>query len=289
MAAQTIDTEQLQEAIDVSGVTGTDVLVAFGILAATIVAATVTRRIIIRVLRPLSVPEYVGPLLGRIVFYIVLIVGIAIALERVGISIGPLLFSAGFILIIAAFIARPLLENFGAGLLLEARAPFQVGEQISSQGYEGTVQEINARSVVVLSTSGETVHLPNVSVLREPLVNLTALGRRRTTLEVGLDYETPLAEARSVVLDAVTGLDGVLMEPLPEAYVHQFGDSTINLLVRFWHEPEIIQSWITGNEVALAIKGALDEAGMTIAFPQRVLWWGEGAGHIDDPGAVTSG
>lgn len=291
MAAQTIDTEQLTEAIDVSGVTGWDVLIAFGILLASIAVATITRRIIIRVIKPLTVPGYVGPLLGRIGFYIILIAGIAIALERVGVSLGPLLFSMGFLLIIVAFAARPLLENFGAGLLLEARGPFRPGDQISSQGFEGTVTEINARSVIVLTTSGETVHLPNAAVLREPLVNLTAVGRRRTTLEVGLDYETPLEEARQVVLEALSGLGGVREDPAPEAFVYEFGDSTINLMVRFWHDPEIRQSWVTRNEVALAVKGALDEAGMTIAFPQRVLWWGDEAAprHIGDPGVVQRG
>ncbi len=54
----------------------------------------------------------------------------------------------------------------------------------------------------------------------------------------------------------------------------EFGVSTINARVRFWHEPRIRAGWTTRHDVALSIKRALDEHGIVIAFPQRVLWQG---------------
>jgi small-conductance mechanosensitive channel len=73
------------------------------------------------------------------------------------------------------------------------------------------------------------------------------------------------------MIEAVAGAPGVISDPPPEACIHEFGDSTINARVRFWHEPQIRAEWTIRHEVAASIKRALGERGIEIAFPQRVL------------------
>ena len=65
-------------------------------------------------------------------------------------------------------------------------------------------------------------------------------------------------------------------DPEVEVFVEEFDDSSINFLVRFWHDPEIRAGFVVRDEVSRAIKAALDDAAIVIAFPQRVLWWGDG-------------
>ena len=57
--------------------------------------------------------------------------------------------------------------------------------------------------------------------------------------------------------------------------MEEFGDSSINLAVRWWHPADIASRWRVRSGVAISVKSALDQAGMTIPFPQRVLWSGE--------------
>ena len=76
-------------------------------------------------------------------------------------------------------------------------------------------------------------------------------------------------------MEALTAVPTVAPEPLPAAFVDEFADSTINIACRFWHEPEIQAEWAARDEATRAVKRAFDASGITIAFPQRVLWRAE--------------
>jgi small-conductance mechanosensitive channel len=180
----------------------------------------------------------------------------------------------GIATIVLALGLRPLFENFAAGVTLQTRRPFEPGDQVSLVGTEGTVREVNARTVLVETLAGEHVHVPNRAVLNNPIVNYTAGNARRSILDVGLEYSTDLAQAATVIRHALSETPGVKDDPAPAVYVHTFGDSTINAALWFWHGPQIETAWAVRHHVALNVKQALDQAGITIAFPQRVLWWG---------------
>ena len=124
------------------------------------------------------------------------------------------------------------------------------------------------------------MYLPNADVLRNPIVNYTRTPVSRTELTVGVAYDTDLEQAREVLLGACRAADEVAEHPPPEAWVHEFAESSINIAVRYWHPADIASRWRVRNAVAVAVKRALDEAGMTIAFPQRTLWFGPGGTRL---------
>jgi small conductance mechanosensitive channel len=138
-------------------------------------------------------------------------------------------------------------------------------------GCEGTVDDVNFRTVVLRTFDGERVMVPCAQVLTTPIVNHTTLGRRRTTVGVSVAYDTDLGKALTVLREALRETKGVLERPAPEVWVESFADSGIDLAVRFWHPPDIATLWRTRSEVAVAVKRALDDAGIRIPFPQRVL------------------
>jgi small-conductance mechanosensitive channel len=187
------------------------------------------------------------------------------------------------VLLIAAVVVvlsgRALLENYGASLILQVRSPFEPGDQIQSGDYRGEVVEINGRTVVIATMDGKEVHIPNSTVVSNAIVNLTTRGRRRSRLDVGVEYGTDLGQARRVLTDTVTGVPGVLDDPAPEVFVTEFDDSAINFAVRYWHEPTIRDGFVVTDDVARAIDVALAAAGIVIAFPQATLWWGDAGSH----------
>jgi small-conductance mechanosensitive channel len=121
------------------------------------------------------------------------------------------------------------------------------------------------------------VHIPNRKVLNDVVVNLTRNGRRRTTIEVGVEYGTDLDAAARALLDAVGGCERALTNPPSEAFVAEYGDSSIDFDLRFWHEPTIWEQHAAVDEVIRSVNRVFGERGIVIAFPQRVIWYGDRA------------
>ncbi len=214
----------------------------------------------------------VGRRLGRFLGLIVFIAGTIYALGVAGVQVGPLLGALGVGGIAVAFAAQDILQNFVAGLLIQVRRPFRVGDQITSLDFDGVVQDIDLRAVRLLTFDGLDVVLPAAEVLKAPITNHTRTPHRRTTLEVGVAYDTDLETARRVILDTVPGVAGVEARPEPQALVSEFADSAITIDVMYWHRSEIAVLRQVRNDVAIAIKRRLDAHGIEIAFPQRTVW-----------------
>lgn len=253
-----------------------DVVVALSVFAASLVLAVLVRVLLVRLVDRGDSDRHVGRVLGRFLSIVVVAVGIVYALGVAGVRVGPLVGALGLGGIAVAFAAQDILENFIAGVLLQVRRPFRVGDQIASEDYEGTVDDVNLRTVKLTTYDGLTVYLPNASVLRAPIVNYTRTPSSRTSLTVGVAYDTDLETARRVLLEACHEAEGVQQDPPPEVWVEEFGDSSINIAVRYWHASDIGSRWRARNAAAVTIKSHLDRAGITIPFPQRTLWFGPG-------------
>jgi small-conductance mechanosensitive channel len=265
------------------GIGAGDVVRAVLVFLASILVAVVLRRLLVRVVDR-EADRHLGRIVGRFLSVVVVAVGAVFALDVVGVAIGPLLGALGVGGIALAFAAQDMLANLVSGVLLQVRHPFRIGEQIRSGDYEGVVDDINLRTVELTTYDGLTAYLPNAEVLRNPIINFTRTPFSRTQLDVGVAYATDLEHAREVLLDACRRADGVQDAPPPEAWVHEFGESSINIAVRYWHAADIASTWRVRSAVAIAVKQSLDAAGMTIPFPQRTLWFGPGSTtlHVDD-------
>jgi len=265
------------------GIGAGDVVRAVLVFLASILVAVVLRRLLVRVVDR-EADRHLGRIVGRFLSVVVVAVGAVFALDVVGVAIGPLLGALGVGGIALAFAAQDMLANLVSGVLLQVRHPFRIGDQIRSGDYEGVVDDINLRTVELTTYDGLTAYLPNAEVLRNPIINFTRTPFSRTELDVGVAYATDLEHAREVLLDACRRADGVQDAPPPEAWVHEFGESSINIAVRYWHAADIASTWRVRSAVAIAVKQSLDAAGMTIPFPQRTLWFGPGSTtlHVDD-------
>ncbi len=253
-----------------------EIWLAVVLLVVTLVAAVVVRRLAVRLLDRGDSDRRVGRLTGRFLSVVVVIIGLVYVLGILNIQIGPLLGALGVGGIALAFAAQDILQNLVAGVLLQIRRPFRVRDQISSGDFEGTVIDVNLRTVEMTTYDGLTVYLPNAEVLKAPIVNFTRTPLNRTSIEVGLAYDTDLDQAREVLLAACQGAEGVADTPEVEVWIQSFGASAINCAVRYWHASDIASRWRVRNAVATAVKRGLDGVGIVIAFPQQTLWFGPG-------------
>ncbi len=253
---------------------------ALTVFLASVGVALVLRRLLVRFVDR-EADRRLGRLLGRLLSVVVVSVGTIYALDVVGVRIGPLVGAVGIGGIALAIGSQSILQNLIAGVLLQVRHPFRIGDQIKSGDYEGAVDDVNLRTVELTTYDGLTVYLPNAEVLDSPIVNYTRTPWSRTELTIGVAYDTDLDRAREVLLQACRVVPEVRDRPPPEAWVFQFGASSIDIALRYWHPADIASRWRVRSAVAVAVKAALDEAGMTIPFPQRTLWFGPGSTSLE--------
>jgi small conductance mechanosensitive channel len=266
-------TSDLDTLIDLEGVTGWDVVIAIVIVIAAALLARVVKKLALRWLPEVDgVPEQVSLTLSRTAGYAVIVVGVVYAASWVGVDTGPIFLLILLIGVVAFFSMKPLLESFAAGLILQTRTPFDIGDEIMLDGYSGEVIEVDSRTTLILTPDGIQVRLTNVSVIGGTLVNMTREGARRTTIPVGVAYGSDLGRTREVLRAAVASVEGVLETPVPEIHLVRFGESSINFELRFWHSPFIGDELATTDALIESVDVALKAASIVIAFPQRDVW-----------------
>jgi small conductance mechanosensitive channel len=202
------------------------------------------------------------------------IVGIVVAAVVVfpDLRLGDIIGLLGLGSVAIGFAFQDIFKNFLAGILLLIEEPFELGDQIVVNDYEGIVESIQIRTTHILNYTGELVEIPNSIVFTNAVRVLTAKDCRRTDLEIGVDYTTPLPMARDTFLKVLTsGIEGVLQEPPPEVDAVGFGDSSIDFKVRYWTVPQIAEVRRTRSRVIMALKEACDRNQINIPYPIRTV------------------
>ena len=213
-------------------------------------------------------------LLGTLAYIVVLAAGTFIALGLLQLSgvVTTLLAGAGVVGLALGFAFQDIASNFISGVLMAVNPIFLVGEIIETNGHTGTVREITLRTTVIDTFDGRKVILPNAKVFGEALVNFSARGERRVDLACGVGYGDDLANAQKVAVQAIESL-GLLKGGRPvQLYFTEFGDSSINFVVRFWVDFRRQIDFLEAQSEAIkAVKEAFDAGGVTIPFPIRTL------------------
>ncbi|MGI9821953.1 mechanosensitive ion channel family protein [Agromyces sp. Marseille-Q5079] len=203
-----------------------------------------------------ALTEGVKVLAVRLTGYAIWLLGIGIALTFLGASIQPVLAIAVIVGVVLVLVLRGVADNFASGVVIQTRHPFALGDEIASGDVVGVVVESNARAVVLRTTDGRIVHVPNSTVLREPLFNNSVRGARRSEVEVRLTdtASADRAEVRATLASAATGAEGVHhREPITVLPV-TIGPGRSVYRVQFWHHP------LRGATVTAAVVDALGDA-----------------------------
>ena len=190
-----------------------------------------------------------------------------------GLKLGDIIATLGLGSVAVGFAFQDIFKNFLSGILILIQQPFQIDDQIIVDDYEGTVEKIDIRTTKIRTYDGERILLPNSQVFTSAVRVRTAFANRRTDLAVGVDYNTPLPKAKKILQNTIENVDGVLGFPGVEIDFVGFGDSSIDLAVRYWttsRQPQVRQ---VQTRAIMAIKKALDAADISIPYPIRTLYY----------------
>lgn len=251
-----------------------NIVVAFLIAIVFGVVAKVIGNVTGKVMRRTFESRQIAGLLTSIIKSIVIIAGIFIALDFVGLqgTVTSLLAGAGIVGLAIGFAFQDMTENFIAGIAMGIRKPFEIGDVIEAEGVFGNVKEINLRNTLVETFYGQLEVIPNKILFRNILTNYSYLGYRRIEIPVGISYADDIEQAASVITDAMNEKDYVIKKEETAVYAESFGDSSIKLLLWFWiRYPGDPGFMSVRHDAVSTVKTVLEENDILIPFPIRTL------------------
>ncbi|MGP5174719.1 mechanosensitive ion channel family protein [Psychrobacter immobilis] len=216
---------------------------------------------------------------GALIIFIGFMIAMVIAVP--GFTSAKLIGALGIGSVAIGFAFKDIFQNLLSGILLLISEPFRIGDQIVSGDYEGTVEDIKIRATTIKTYDGRQVVIPNSDLYTSALTVNTAYKQRRLQVAVGIGYEDDIEAAKAEILQALDKVESVSKKAQPSVIATGFGDSTIDLMVRWFIEDGTQANKVTSiHQVIVEIKSALDAAGVNIPFPIRTI-------DLSDP-SVTS-
>ncbi|MEL7832433.1 mechanosensitive ion channel family protein [Fodinibius sp. Rm-B-1B1-1] len=216
-------------------------------------------------------PHY-GMLAGKVVFYTGIILMMITVMGQLGISLAPLLAGAGIVGVALGFASQTSVSNIISGLFLIAEQPFKVDDIINVGGTIGIVLSIDVLSVKLRTFDNMFVRIPNETIIKTEVINLTRFPIRRFNAKVSVAYKEDIEEVRKILLDVAEKNKHSLSEPEPQIIFEAFGTSSIDLDFRIWAP---VDEWIhLKNTIQEEIKKQFDQEGIEIPFPHVSFYTG---------------
>jgi len=220
--------------------------------------------------------------IAQIVSNIVLVVGVFIVLDNAGIHLGTLTVFAGAVGVGIGFGLQNIASNFISGLVILAERPITIGDRVEVAGVAGQVQQIRARSTVILTNDNITMIVPNTKFIDSPVTNWTYGDPRvRFRIPIGVAYGSDLEKVRNALVEVARENSNVLPQPEPTVFLETFGESSINLELVVWSKEMSYRPRRFRSDLNFAIAEKLRETGIQIPGPQRDLHFRDGVVRVE--------
>jgi small conductance mechanosensitive channel len=196
-----------------------------------------------------------------------IIIGFAIivALGKFGITIAPLIAALAAMAFGASFAIQGPLSNYGAGLAIILTRPFVVGNTIKVGEVSGIVEEIKLGATILTDEDGVKITIPNKHIVGEILHNSEEC--KIVEELIGISYNGNPEEAIRIIKNTLDEFQEISKDPTPRVGIQEFGDSSINIGLRYWIPTR--KYFETLYSVNLAVYKQLKQANIEIPFPQR--------------------
>ena len=202
---------------------------------------------------------------------LIITVGILVAFSSAGIPMDRFTIIISALGVGIGFGLQTLVNNLVSGVIIAFEKPVNLDDIVEVGGQTGQMKSIGIRSSVVTTYDGADVIIPNGDLLSQHLTNWTmGSTKRRYEINVGVAYGTDLKLAQSVIMKVLENNVLVLKNPEPMVWFTQFGESSIDISVKYW-----VPHFNYGNDVKsdliMAINEVLKENNIVIPFPQQDL------------------
>jgi small-conductance mechanosensitive channel len=208
---------------------------------------------------------------ARAVAIPVFLVGVYLVLRIAGLTqmAATVVGGTGLAGLVIGIAFRDIAENFLASLLISAQRPFAIDDLIEVEGWLGFVQSVTTRGTVLMMLDGNYVQIPNATIYKAAIKNLTANPRIRQDFTVGIGYDDSIAFAQETALKVLREHPAVLSEPESLVLVENLGAATVILRVYFWFDGREHSILKVRSSVIRLVKAAFIEAGISMPDEAR--------------------
>ncbi len=213
--------------------------------------------------------EHIGILIQKILLYGSIIAVVITILLELGFNLGALLGAAGIMSVAIGFASQTSLSNIISGMFLYGEKPFAVGDVVKIGNTTGVVLSIDLLSVKLRQFNNEFVRIPNETMIKTEVTNVTKFPIRRLDVELGVSYNSDIDHVTKALKDTADKNPFSLDDPAPVIIFKGFGDSSLNFMIGAWCERS--QFLDLRNTLLRDIKNKFDLEGIEIPFPQRVV------------------
>ena len=259
--------------IDVDAIVGWISLYAFNIIGALlifIVGKWLARRIadlLAKLLEKNNVDLTLVNFLTNLVYYTMVVLVVVAAVGRLGVNTTSFLTIIGAAGLAVGLALKDSLSNFAAGVMLVLFRPFTIGDVVSTAGITAKVEKITIFNTLFCTPDNQLVIVPNNKIISDIITNINAKDTRRIDLVVGISYTDDMIQTKDILEGLAKADTRILTDPATTIAVAELADSSVNLVFRPWVKTD--DYWAVRFDLTESIKNALDEAGISIPFPQQ--------------------
>ena len=223
-----------------------------------------------------SAEEGTALAISSLVRYAIVFVGLIVILESNGIDLRSLTVLAGALGIGIGFGLQNIAGNLVSGLFILFERPIKVGDRIEVGTVAGDVLKISLRSTVVRTNDNIDIIVPNSDFITSRVTNWSYTDRDvRFNFPVGVSYNADPEKVIEILMEVAASHPGVLKNPEPEVVLEEFGESSLNFVLRVWSREYIARPISLRSGLNVAIMKKFKELGIELPFPQRDI-------HIKD-------
>lgn len=215
-------------------------------------------------------------LVQRGLHYLVLVAGVAVALQTIGISLATAFAAGAVVAVGVGFALQNILQNFVSGVILLAERTIKETDILEVNGRTIRVERIGTRATVARTRSDEQMIIPNSELVQSVVTNYTLEDHLyRVGAQVGVSYASDMKRVREVLVAAARSVAGRVQDRDPFVVMSEFGDSSVLWGVSIWtNDPWTAPA--VKSHLNEAIWFGLKDAGITIAFPQMDVHFPDG-------------
>ena len=203
----------------------------------------------------------------NIIYYALLAAIVVAAAGQIGINTASFLTIIGAAGLAVGLALKDSLANFASGVMLILFRPFRVNDVVTVAGETGVVQEITIFNTILHTADNQRKVIPNGTITSGVITNINANDTRRIDMVFGIGYDDDIKEAQKIFETVVNADSRILAEPKVTIAVSELADSSVNFVVRPWVKSQ--DYWAVYFDLTEKIKLALDEAGISIPYPQQ--------------------
>jgi len=212
-------------------------------------------------------------LLARVGRLVVVVIGLIIALSRLGIDVTAFAAALGVGGLALSLAAKDTIADAISGFIILTDRPFRIGDRIEIEkiGTWGDVVDIGLRTTRIRTRDNRMVIVPNSTIGSNQVINYSYPDPRyRIETHVRVGYGSEIEKVRNIIIDTVQHVEGVLQDMPIDALYIEMGDSAMVFRVRWWIE-SYVDTRRMFDRVHTALQQALDAAGIDLPFPTQTL------------------